>query len=116
MVEVLIEATILLVVEVMVVLEVLVVAVVLVLAAGTLTLSERVQRQAGLTRLDGEQALPLQVEQMLLLDLLDLQELLLEGQLLRRHLLLVACMHTRTQTHKKNTHKHRWKDNKERRQ
>lgn len=96
-----IEATILLVVEVMGVLEVLVLAVMLVVAAGTLTLSERVQRQAGLTRLDGEQALPLQVEQMLLLDLLDLQELLLEGQLLRRHLLLVACMHTHTQTHKK---------------
>lgn len=48
-----------------------------------LTLSEGVQRQAGLSGLDGEQPLPLKVEQMLLLDLLDLQELLLEGQLLR---------------------------------
>lgn len=87
--------------EALVVLEAVVSAVVdsatgAVLAAGTLTLSERVQRQAGLTRLDGEQALPLQVEQMLLLDLLDLQELLLEGQLLRRHLLLVA----RTRAHR----------------
>jgi len=47
-----------------------------------LTLSERVQWQAGLSWLDGEQPLPLEVEQVLLLDLLDLQELLLEGQLL----------------------------------
>lgn len=48
-----------------------------------LTLSERVQRQAGLSWLDGEQSLSLKIEQVLLLDLLDLQELLLEGQLLR---------------------------------
>lgn len=53
-----------------------------------LTLSEGVERQAGLSGLDGEKALPLKVEQMLLLDLLDLQELLLEGQLLGRHLML----------------------------
>lgn len=34
---------------------------------------------------------------MLLLDLLDLQELLLEGQLLRRHLMLQTHTHTYTQ-------------------
>lgn len=45
------------------------------------------QRQAGLSWLDGEEPLPLKVEQMLLLDLLDLQELLLESQLLGRNLL-----------------------------
>lgn len=37
-----------------------------------LTLSERVQRQAGLSWLDGEQPLSLKVEEMLLLNLLDL--------------------------------------------
>lgn len=63
-----------------------------------LTLSEGVQWQAGLSRLDREQPLPLKVEQMLLLDLLDLQELLLEGQLLCWHLLLMV--HTQTHTHK----------------
>lgn len=47
-----------------------------------LTLSEGVQWQASLSRLDAEQSLPLKVEQVLLLDLLDLQELLLESQLL----------------------------------
>ena len=61
-----------------------------------LTLSEGVQRQAGLPGLDGEQPLPLEVEQVLLLDLLDLQELLLEGQLLGGHLLLWAHTHTHT--------------------
>lgn len=106
-VEVMIEAMVVVAVEVLATLEGLavvdVVLLVSALEAGTLTLSERVQRQAGLTRLDGEQALSLQVEQMLLLDLLDLQELLLEGQLLRRHLLLMACTHTCKQTHKKYT-------------
>lgn len=41
------------------------------------------QGQARLPGLDREQPLPLKVEEMLLLDLLDLQELLLESQLLR---------------------------------
>lgn len=59
------------------------------------------QRQAGLSGLDREQPLPLKVEQMLLLDLLDLQELLLEGQLLCRHLLLMAQTHTDTYTKRK---------------
>lgn len=85
-------------VKVLILVVVEVVVLVLTLAVAILTLSEGMQRQAGLTRLDGEQALPLQVEQMLLLDLLDLQELLLEGQLLCRHLLLVARTHKRTNT------------------
>lgn len=53
-----------------------------------LTLRERGHGESRLSRLDGEQSLSLQAEQVLLLDLMDLQELLLEGQLLRRHLLL----------------------------
>lgn len=48
--------------------------------------------------------MPLKVEQMLLLDLLDLQELLLEGQLLRRHLLLRTHTHTHQSTSLENTH------------
>lgn len=94
---------------------VLVLVLVVVVLVGILTLSEGVQRQAGLTRLDGEQALPLEVEQVLLLDLLDLQELLLEGQLLRRHLLLVAPnTQRRTQTdNKTHTRANTHTDNKE---
>lgn len=49
------------------------------------TLSERVQRQI-LVSLDGQQALSLQTEQVLLLQLLNLKELLLKRQLLRRNL------------------------------
>lgn len=85
-------------IDMLLLLLVLVVLLLLLLVVVVLTLSEGVQRQAGLARLDGEQALPLEVEQMLLLDLLDLQELLLEGQLLRRHLLLVVRTHARTCT------------------
>lgn len=49
------------------------------------TLSEGVQGQV-LAGLDGQESLSLQAEQVLLLELLNLEELLLEGQLLRRHL------------------------------
>ena len=56
----------------------------------TLTLSERVQGEGALAGLDGEETLSLQVEQVLLLELLDLHELLLKGQLLGLgHLLLI---------------------------
>ena len=73
---------------------------------GVLTLSEGVQGHARLAGLDAEEPLPLEVEQMLLLELLDLQELLLEGQLLGRHLPKTHThTHARAQTHA-NTHKH----------
>jgi hypothetical protein len=58
-----------------------------------------VQGQGGLSRLDGEQALSLEVEQVLLLELLDLHELLLEGQTLGL-LLLLRNTHTHTNTHR----------------
>lgn len=78
---------------------------------GVLTLSERVQRQAGLSWLDGEKTLPLKVEQVLLLDLLDLQELLLESQLLGRNLL--QAKHTHIHTQHNNQHNSWFKPTKE---
>lgn len=50
-----------------------------------LTLSEGVQGQS-LVRLNGQQPLSLQAQEMLLLELLNLEQLLLERQLLCRHL------------------------------
>lgn len=54
----------------------------------TLTLGEGLQGQGGLARLQRQEALALQGQDMLLLELLHLEELLLEGQLLGGHLLL----------------------------
>ena len=71
---------------------------------GVLTLSEGVQGHARLAGLDAEEPLPLEVEQMLLLELLDLQELLLEGKLLGRHLPKTHT-HTHARAHA-NTRKH----------
>lgn len=50
-----------------------------------LTLSEGVQGQS-LVGLNGQQPLSLQAQEMLLLELLNLEQLLMERQLLHRHL------------------------------
>ncbi len=51
-----------------------------------LTLSEGVQGQS-LVGLNGQEPLSLQAQEMLLLELLNLEQLLMECQLLHRHLL-----------------------------
>lgn len=56
---------------------------------GVLALSQLVYGKGSLAWLDGEQALPLEVQKVLLLKLLNLQKLLLEGQLLSGYLLLI---------------------------
>lgn len=59
------------------------------------TLCKGLQRQSRLPGLDGQQPLTLQRQEVLLLQLLHLQELLLKGQLLRGHLLLLGLEKTK---------------------
>lgn len=59
------------------------------------TLCKGLQRQSRLPGLDGQQPLTLQRQEVLLLQLLHLQELLLKGQLLRGHLLLLGLQKTK---------------------
>lgn len=58
-------------------------------SASTPTLREGLQGQRGLAGWQGQEALALQGQEVLLLELLHLQELLLESQLLGSHLLLL---------------------------